>query len=153
MQVVETTAAHIEQFLTLPIREADADEWFIASGGVPVSQALRSGWQGPSTVYCRSLLDDSGVCVCVWGITRDPKGTHMVWLIASQQAERMARAIHRLWRKELKRMHEHSETLVAIAYANNSLHLHWLQVIGFRLIAQDVVGVGRYPFNTYVKEA
>lgn len=152
MQVVDATLEHVAQLLAKPLRPDDADEWFAASGGRDVGLTLREAFSSPAMAGQRALLNDQGECICLWGLFSEGD-LGCIWLIATVEAEARARAIHRLWRGELRLLHQHHAVLHAVAYGLNDLHLHWLETIGFRLVGTSEVGPGRLPFNTYVREA
>nr|WP_316651529.1 hypothetical protein [uncultured Gellertiella sp.] len=151
MQVVDATLDHVAQLLAKPIRPDDVDEWFAASGGKDVGLTLREAFASSAMAGQRALLNANGECICLWGLFSEG-GLGYIWLIATVEAEAVARSIHRLWRKELRLLHQHHAVLHAVAYALNDLHLHWLKTIGFRLVGTSAVGPGRLPFNTYVRE-
>ncbi len=152
LEVIDATPMHIEQLLSKPIRQDDVDEWFAATGGRTVSDVLRSAAELGFMDGCRALLNETGECICLWGVTAGPHGAGYVWLVASEEAELHGRHVHRLWPKEIAMMHMRFSLLAAIAYGNNMLHLSWLEVIGFKPIATDYVGPGRLPFITHIRE-
>lgn len=148
MQVVDATREHAEDFLTRPIRQADLDEWFLGTGRRYIEDSLMEVWDNKQLLTrARALLYEDR-CIALWGshVHPDVSQNGTVWLIASQEAERRGRSIHRLWRGEIAGMHRFSgTTLRALAHASNHLHLHWLEVVGFKEVQRLNVSVG-IPF-------
>ncbi|MGV1835232.1 hypothetical protein ACQZ6C_10760 [Rhizobium rhizogenes] len=152
MLVVDATQEDIDVLLGKKLRQDDIDEWFAASGGRPTRETLHSILTVPTMASVRSLRNDDGECICLWGVNGGQLGEGLVWLIASEEAEDHGKHIHRYWPREVAMMHMHYALLVAIAYGNNSLHLDWLRAIGFKPIAIDLIGPGQLPFITHIRE-
>lgn len=130
MEVVPATIDHAYDFLTRPIRQLDVDEWVLI-GGRPVSISLMQCIHSqPDTA--RALVAGDR-CIALWGVIKEDYWPSLggVWLIASQEAEDRANAIHRLWRKEIEIMHSHRPVLRAAVMERNELHRKWLYAVGF----------------------
>lgn len=130
MEVVPATQDHALDFLSRPIRQLDVDEW-VLSGGRPVPVSLNLCIAGqPDTA--RALVV-GGRCIAMWGVIKEDYWPSLggVWLIASQEAQDRAHAIHRLWFKEITLMHDHRPVLRAAVMDRNELHEKWLRVVGF----------------------
>lgn len=128
MRVVDAEQHHIDQLIHGDVRQVDIDEWVLGSG-LKFDHVLRDRLD-LETQYIRALLDEGGVCICLWGVT-DLPDYGGVWLIATTAAEKVGRAIHRFWPEEVGRMHMRHALLVAMAYGKNDLHLRWLRQLGF----------------------
>lgn len=153
MQVVDANEKHVHQFLSKKIRQDDLDEWFAASGGRPVGDVLSEILSTPHLIdTCRALLNEAGECICLWGVTPGPVGPEgIVWLIATEEAEKHGKHIHRYWPREVAMMHMRHSVLLAIAYGHNALHLSWLEAIGFTAVGAQEVGPSRLPFITFMR--
>lgn len=153
MQVVDAEPHHIEQVLSGQVRQVDIDEWVLGSG-MKFQYVLRERLD-LETQYVRALLDDGGICICLWGAV--PFETHPdcgnVWLIGTTDVEAIGKRVHRFWPEEVGRMHMRHPHLFALAYANNELHLRWLQQIGFMETQRAPVGPGAVPFVLYRRDA
>lgn len=151
LQVVDAVSEHVEQFLAKPTRQDDIDEWFAATGGHSVSETLRQALTFSPEEFARALLNDSGECICLWGLAEGPYNSGTVWLVASEEAEQHAKHIHRFWPREVALMHMRYDLLAALAYEGNELHLSWLQAIGFEPVAVDLIGPSKLAFITHVR--
>lgn len=150
MQVVDAELHHVLQVVHGDVRQVDIDEWVLGSG-LQFDHVLTKRL-GLETQYVRALLDDGGVCICLWGVYPEA-GYGAVWLIGTTEAEEIGNRIHRLWPEEVGRMHMRHPTLRALAYSGNALHLRWLGQIGFTHEADYLIGPGRIPFTLFVRQA
>lgn len=149
MQVVDAEYHHIDQLIHGDVRQVDIDEWVLGSG-LKYSHVLRDRLD-LETQYIRALLDDGGICICLWGVS--DMGDHgAVWLIGTKAAEKVGRRIHKFWPEEVGRMHMRHSTLAALAYQNNALHLQWLRQIGFEHHSDVALGPAAIPFTLFVRQ-
>lgn len=146
LTVVDAEPHHVTQFAMGDIRQEDVDEWVLGSG-VPVRTMLLHRLNLDEQ-YVRALLNADGKCIALWGVSLDGE-PGVVWLIASPEAETVGRRIHRFWPMEVGLMHMRHVHLTALAYANNTLHLKWLQQIGFVATDEVPLGPGAVPFILY----
>ncbi len=136
MRIVDATLKHTLDFLREPIREEDIAEWELASTR-PVRPVLLATIRVPGQ-RARALLNEDGLCIAMWGVTPTlcvQSGVNIggVWLIASKEAGRRAREIHREWRKEVAYLHtvSYAAHLVAVVRERNEMHVKWLDALGF----------------------
>jgi hypothetical protein len=148
MQVVDATSFHVNQFAYSQVRQVDIDEWVLGTG-VPYRDLLTKRLD-VETQYVRALLDDGGVCIALWGV-EDNHGIGNVWLIANTEAEKVGTRIHRFWPEEVGYMHMQFDTLKALAFRDNALHIKWLNQIGFTPEADYLVGSGKVPFTLFTR--
>jgi hypothetical protein len=152
MRVVDAEQHHIDQIVYGDVRQDDIDEWVLGSG-LKYEHVLRDRLD-LKTQYVRALLDEGGLCVCLWGVSpgADPV-EGVVWLIATTEAEKVATRIHRFWPEEVGRMHMRHNLLTALAYGKNHLHLRWLKQIGFEHYADLALGPAAIPFTLFIRRA
>ncbi len=124
------------------VRQADLEEWFMGTG-LMTHKLLLEGRTGAGDLT-RALVNEHGKCLCMWGVFPDEDRSNVgrLWLIATNEAANRGKAIHKLWRRELKVLHAKYPKLEAWSYHKNTLHHKWLRVIGFELMGSGK----RWPF-------
>lgn len=124
--------------LLLPkLRGADREEWM--AGGIdnprpmlemavdmavsdPMHYVTRTTWRGTEPMFM------FGVCP-----VKDKPEVGSVWMVANEDAERYAVALHKRTKKELMRLYHgpRYQMLYADTYEGNFLHHRWLEWMGF----------------------
>lgn len=118
------------------LREADAEEWRMASGKTP-KELLQDGYKLPSgeNTMNRVALDDEGRPLILFGVNPflGTAFTGWVWLIASKQAPRHYREFAREWDTEIGALLEVGEylSLYTASWVGNPTHHRWLEAMGF----------------------
>jgi hypothetical protein len=146
MRVVDGNLHCAFLLLSQPLRKADVTEW--EASGKSVGLMLLDALRRPLSIT-RALLNERGLCICMWGVVKEGG----VWLLASEEAERKARCIQRLWASELALMHDFAGDLHAVADSRNKLHLYWLRRVGFEFICNYEVNPRVPPFHLYRRRA
>lgn len=131
LRLVPTRTNHIASLLA-DVREIDAEEWRIASGGQPLEACV---------VQCvmlaegraRSILDEAGRCLCIYGASRMPGAPRrgVAWLIGTNEGQRRALHIQRYWKQGIAELHREFDVLEAHAYDANTVHHFWMERLGF----------------------
>ncbi len=148
MRVEDMTSEHIQEFLSKPIREADAQEWQDGLGGHPrdlLPVVLRPGH------YARALSIAGVGCVLLWGCNVDgDMGT--LWLVASDYDLSLAPLIHREFSaNEWAPIAALAPVLQAYPSSKNTVHHRWLEHFGFKKVRTVTFPGSRVPFLRYVR--
>jgi hypothetical protein len=129
-EVVPAEAPHAFLMDASGIRQADRDEWVGGVGG-DVLPALLEALTIPGGHNETFLLD--GAPLAMWGV--HPIGEHpevgQVWFLATQEAERHALSIHKVFAPVLAEMHRRHPTLLAYTHPRNTVHHYWMERNGF----------------------
>lgn len=125
--VVPTSLKHIAE-LSVTMRQEDKDEiWHLAR--LSPEEALRRSYDGSR--YIRTvILDDRVVAIfgCGWVET-----TGIPWMLASPSLLKIKKTFLRHCRDYLLEMSEGCSVLTNVAWSKNTVHLQWLQWLGFEM--------------------
>jgi len=127
-RIVDAQPTHIAQLLAKPLRQPNAKGW-ISSTGQSIGDSLQQ-LSALSPGYFRALLNDSGGCICLWGITPF-SGWATIWLIAAEEAEPSLKTFADEWPEEVDLMQELHGTLLACTTISDRVSIEWLEAMGF----------------------
>lgn len=128
------------------LRPADRMEIRARSGDAPL-QALQQGI-ADSQPAC-AVLSRSGDVVAVFGVVPHPHFAQagIVWLLGADELVAEPRAFLRSAEYWIARLHRRYLVLGNFIDARNTVHLRWLQWLGFRTTRRiEQMGVERRPF-------
>jgi len=146
--VVTARRRHIDELLSIGLRQADVDELWASSKATPEDALIRS--YEKATVTWSILLDDR--CIGMFGVgglnILSPVG--MPWMLASDMIRDK-----RVWRRFLREgreywidnMHDLYPVLVNWIDARNTVSLRWAKWVGFRVFEPEPFGPFGMPFH------
>jgi hypothetical protein len=146
MLVVRPAADVDADVLADRLRSADRDE-IQAADGRPAKEVLREGIAASNPCY--AVLDSTGSLLALFGAIPDPAqdGRAKVWLLGSGDLFKHRRAIARMSRPWLDRLHAEHRILWNFVDARNDNHIRWLKWCGFRFLRRvEYFGFEQRPF-------
>ena len=130
-------------YLASRLRQADLDEIKASSGDTPVASLERSIYVGVTT---HTMIDpDDGEPVGIFGLVETPDPTlAAVWAMATHKLFNNTKLFMRESRKWLEHVNDVYPVLYNYVDARNTIHIKWLQSLGFICIkAHENHGVER----------
>jgi hypothetical protein len=118
------------------LRLADKRELAASQPGVPFRQIVKAAAE--SSVICETIANGSrsfGGPVGLWGVVPTPE-FGSIWLVSTDHLESISLSFLRACRPAIARAHALFPTLACASHRDNTLHLNWLQWLGFT--ANDV---------------
>lgn len=134
MQAVWAQRDNILDFLKQPVRQQDADEWFLLSEGRRVRDVILNNYEPGNT---RAFVDEHGRTLGLWGLIASKR---LLWLVGTEEGHRRRRATHRLWRAELELLDlllqetEDMGPVYAITLDHGDEEVKWHALLGFSII-------------------
>lgn len=148
VSVREATLEDLPELLE-DIREYDRLEW-VGGLGMPLEPALRAAIELGGKI----ALDQDGKPLCMWGSAPTlSDDIASVWLVATNRATDFKFSIHGYLKQELEAFYTDGvEWLQADAYSLNTVHLSWLQWLGFKPCHEGPLGPLGLPFTTFLRK-
>jgi hypothetical protein len=137
--------------LFMDIRKCDLEEWVMASGR-PALDCLVEAATYPDTW---SILDESGRCLAMWGVTpkRGWPEVGVAWMVATNTALRRVHEMHRYFKKGIDDMHLQYRFLEACSAHHNLVHHRWMTRFGFEWTSEELhVGVLGFRFLVFIRQ-
>lgn len=135
--------------LAATLRDADRDEVLAASGRTPL-EALTDGLRWSSPAY--TLVDGEGTPIAMLGVVPLDDLAGSVWLLGTDGIQKESIRFLRGSRLGLQKLHEVRPVLTNAVDARNTLHIRWLQWLGFTFLAEvRGAGPGGLPFYEFVR--
>jgi len=114
--------------------------------GKTSEQALLSGYLFGKV--CRSIIDNHGHVVGMYGVCPVDEKTGIVWMLGSKGVYKIKRAFLRESRTEVEGMNNIFPHLWNIIDSRNELHIKWIRWCGFKIIGERMVNnVKFYEFT------
>lgn len=138
MDAVRLSTAEDVTALAPRLRPADVQE-LLAAGSPSALAALQSGLD--LSRPCLSIVDDQDRVVTMFGVV--PSGDPLVgfvWLLSSDALDHHKIKFLRHSREWLTHLHSHHPVLANMVDARNTVHIKWLQWLGFTFVAERLVG-------------
>lgn len=125
--MVATNLKHIAE-LSVTMREEDQKEiWHLAR--LSPEEALRRSYEGSQ--YIRTVILDDRV-VAIFGCSQVGE-VGIPWMLASPLLLKIRKTFLRRCRGYLDEMSEGCSSLANMAWSKNTVHLQWLQWLGFEM--------------------
>jgi hypothetical protein len=109
------------------MRQEDKDEIWHLARRTP-QEALTFAYE--RCAYNRAVLLDGRV-VCIFGIGGEKGGVGIPWMLASPLLTKVRKSFLRECKAWLEEMSEGYTTLYNVAWSKNTVHIQWLQWLGF----------------------
>lgn len=139
---VERATAEHAALVIKDLRAEDLREWIEAARRLRVmDKEVSEGWLVETLAAsiklsekARALVSDDGKTVlCIWGVGPHPKhsASGVTWLVGTNEGQRQAHKVQRLFREGVEELHGLYGLLEAHVYAVNHVHVFWLAKMGF----------------------
>lgn len=114
---------HIAHFM----RRADRAECWAASRSEPYQALLLGSLSGPVKI----VDDGRGFPVAIFGVTEASPGVGHPWMLATDGLRKIRKPFLRECREHLEEMHKKYPILTNLVWAKNTVHIKWLEWMGF----------------------
>lgn len=139
--------------LARDVREADKEEWHVASFGKPLivnleeaineaRRIMKPGRRDSKLAFplslIHSIIDEDGDCLAMFGcLPLSVQGNKWgddgnAWMICTNTAVRRVHEMHRFFHSGIDRMHAIFPELIAWAYEKNTVHHEWMEHFGWK---------------------
>ena len=105
--------------------------------GKTSEQALLSGYLFGKV--CRSIIDNHGHVVGMYGVCPVDEKTGIVWMLGSKGLHKIKRAFLRESRTEVNGMNSLFPHIWNIIDSRNELHIKWIRWCGFKIIGERMI--------------
>ena len=105
--------------------------------GKTSEQALLSGYLFGKV--CRSIIDNHGQVVGMYGVCPVDETTGIVWMLGSKGLHKIKRAFLRESRTEVNGMNSLFPHIWNIIDSRNELHIKWIRWCGFKIIGERMI--------------
>ena len=122
-------------YLSLHLRYEDKRE--VETLGHSVDKALALAF-GASQI-CRSIVDNKGIVVGMYGVVPLSDKTGQVWMLGSEGLIEIKTAFLKQSRSEVNGMNSVFPHLCNFIDSRNEVHLKWIKWCGFKIIGEKVI--------------
>ena len=122
-------------YLSLHLRYEDKRE--VETLGHSVDKALALAF-GASQI-CRSIVDNKGIVVGMYGVVPLTEKTGQVWMLGSEGLVKIKTAFLKQSRSEVNGMNSVFPHLCNFIDSRNEVHLKWIKWCGFKIIGEKVI--------------
>ena len=122
-------------YLSLHLRYEDKRE--VETLGHSVDKALALAF-GASQI-CRSIVDNKGIVVGMYGVVPLSDKTGQVWMLGSEGLVKIKTAFLKQSRSEVNGMNSIFPHLCNFIDSRNEVHLKWIKWCGFKIIGEKVI--------------
>jgi hypothetical protein len=119
------------------LRYADKRE-ILARSGHSAEQALTLAYL-ESGIYCRSILDNYGKVVGMFGIVPKTETSALIWMLGSDGLLKIVKPFLRECRTVVNGFNELYPHLYNIIDSRNLVHLKWLRWCGFSILQPHII--------------
>lgn len=135
-------------YLADNIRECDKQEVFAMSGITP-EQAFLDGYSHSDTPY---VVEWQGKAIAMFGVSGDKNKVGIPWMLATNGIKGIRKQFIRGCKPYVEAMHTEYPVLTNYVWAENSLHIAWLQWLGFKFADHLPLGRNGEMFIHFYKE-
>ena len=122
-------------YLSKSLRYEDKRE--VETLGHSVDKALALAF-GASQI-CRSIVDNKGIVVGMYGVVPLSDKTGQVWMLGSEGLVKIKTAFLKQSRSEVHGMNSVFPHLCNFIDSRNEVHLKWIKWCGFKIIGEKVI--------------
>lgn len=148
--------AFMDDVRSLGSRLRSADRKEVLSRGVEPELALQASWESSTQRY--AIIKSDGTCIGIFGVgpahhmsERLGMSVGCVWMMGSSDLKHVRYSFLRQCREWLETLEKNYDILWNWADARNSLHLKWLEWLGFKIIGTAPIGVNGELFHQFIK--